>query len=162
MQNRIKTVEVRDLCVSHVLADVRHGVDFLARCIRAASEKITVIADNRVARLLNHRRHDGADVAHVPGNHDTHVPHLLRQITMDRRDVRLRCRRKILTIHPCSLQAYSHPGGSAQEKQICFPKGGRTAHAAKVFAIWLKWHASQASLGVWLELLGEMRPRAWH
>ena len=72
MDDRLDTFEILALDAANVLADVGHRRDRAPREERAALIEIAVEAYHFVARLQQHRNHDGSDVSQMPGHHDAH------------------------------------------------------------------------------------------
>jgi hypothetical protein len=63
---------IADIDVANVLANMRHVNDIAAGGKRAAFVEMAVETDNLMARLQQHRNHDGSDVAQMPCYQYTH------------------------------------------------------------------------------------------
>src|SRR5690606_33629165 len=68
----VEAAQVARLHRAHVAAEVLDRLDLAAGGERAARVEVGVEADDRVARALQERDHDGADVAEVAGDEDAH------------------------------------------------------------------------------------------
>src|SRR5688572_19722313 len=76
MKNRVDAVEISNIGVPHVLADGGYRLDFSSCGVCAASEEITIIANNAMTSSQHHRCQHRADITEMPRHHDTHWHYL--------------------------------------------------------------------------------------
>src|SRR5262249_52526845 len=72
MDDGIEPREIADIDVANILANMRHVEDVAAGGKRAAFVEMAIETDNLIARLQQHRNHDGSDVAQMSCYQYTH------------------------------------------------------------------------------------------
>src|SRR5688572_13900271 len=70
MQHRIKTLTILDGDIAHVFFDIRNSRQAFAK--RAGAEQIAIHADNLITLREKHGRENGADIAKVTSDENTH------------------------------------------------------------------------------------------